>query len=93
MGRNATPKIGEWRDGKLYEVKERNGMTVATCTTATYVRGERIELEEVLACFYNDSFAEAIFSTYQSGYDHGVKAGVSKAQLEIKKAMGLLGTE
>jgi hypothetical protein len=89
MGRNATPKIGEWRDGQLYEVKERNGMTIATRTTARYVAGVRHEDEEILCCFYNDSFAEAVFSSFQSGFDKGKKAGIAEAQKEFRRAIGV----
>lgn len=89
MGRNATPKIGEWRDGQLYEVKERNGMTVATRTTVRYEAGVRYEDEEILCCFYNDSFAEAVLSSYQSGFDHGKRAGIAEAQTDFRRAIGI----
>jgi hypothetical protein len=89
MGRNATPKIGEWRDGARYDVTERNGMTVATRTTVRMEAGIRVEHEEILCCFYNDSFAEAVFASFNSGFNRGKVAGIAEAQATFRQAMGL----
>ena len=91
MGRNATPKLGEWRDGELHSIAHGDG-TVAILNsgklivyTATWHDG----MSEIRACCYADGETECLASFWQSGYFKGFKAGVEKAQADMRAALGL----
>ena len=87
MGRNPVPKQ-EWREGELYELK---GTGVGEqCVGSVTRRDANGELSRtVLFCFFNDSFWEAVWSVFQSGYYKGEKAGYEKAQADMRRAMGI----
>lgn len=85
MGRNAIPKIGEWRDGFLYEVEQPpGGLCVLKRTTK--------DKEEYLAAFWPDGFEESVFSAWFAGFSKGQEAGRAEMQREIQKALGIVPT-
>ncbi len=82
MGRNAIPKIGEWRDGQLYSVERpERGLCVLKRTTQ--------KSEEYLATFWPDGEDESLFCAWFAGYNKGHKAGYEAAQRDMRKALGI----
>lgn len=85
MGRNAIPKVGEWRDGALYSVdrpeKGKNGYCTLKRTTK--------DGEEYLANFWPDGEDESLFCAWFAGFEKGKKAGYEAAQRDMRKALGV----
>jgi hypothetical protein len=99
MGRNATPKLNEWRDGSFYEIvatpdcfhPEKKIEISPECGAQIvyrrrYYSGKEVK-DEVLAVFWADSFAECIASAFASGYSKGVKKGKEDKLREIKSVL------
>lgn len=97
MGRNAIPKLGEWRDGKCYSFRAHRA----------YPHGEQpeyprpddgrmivYEVEDrdgttILGCCYADGFQECMASMWQDGYYKGERAGREAALRDVRRAMGV----
>lgn len=97
MGRNATPKLGVWRDGKCYRFTTTGRAyrgTEAGYPTPDDGRMIVYEVEdgngvEVLGACWADGFEECMASMWQSGYHKGERAGYEKAKQEIRDALGV----
>jgi len=98
MGRNAIPKLEEWRDGKLYRFRavssfgSNNGKTptaddgrliVFECVT----RHKGNETTETLATAYADGLLEVMAAMWQSGFMKGVKEGERRKAEEVRKVL------
>jgi hypothetical protein len=92
MGRNSIPKLGEWREGKLYSVHAiEKPESPAQPDDGRMVVYEWITAEsrEVLSAFHADGFAECVAAAWRDGYNKGVLAGAHRAKQEIRAALGL----
>lgn len=97
MGRNAHPKLDEWRDGELYEFSANaagdttpprpdDGRQIVYRVT-NVVRG--IPVERTLACCYADGFQSVMASMYADGFAQGKREGMLEAQRQMRRALGL----
>jgi len=83
MGRNGIPKIGEWRDGVLFEL-------VGTGPgQQTIFRKKTKDKTQILAVFWNDGFTESVVASYFDGYAKGKIDGYLEAKKEIRRALGI----
>ena len=91
MGRNLIPKLGEWRDGELYNFKYIDGSYVDDSSNGKMVvftcqKGRDAE-EQTLATAWADGLQELMAAMYESGFQKGKLAGASEARQEILKAL------
>lgn len=104
MGRNAIPKLGEWRDGRLYSFMALDSysrkdagppqpddgrMIVYERQNAPYMHVPHSGETETLATCFADGFQECLAAMWESGYSKGEKAGYEKAKREIRSALGV----
>lgn len=94
MGRNAIPKLNEWRNGERYSFNY-HGSPYSSPThpsgngqMVTFNREDRFD-STILGSCYADGFEECMASMWQSGYFKGEKAGYEKAKREIRSALGI----
>jgi hypothetical protein len=96
MGRNSIPKLGEWRDGKLYRFR-----SVADRGDDSYPKpddGRMIVYEvqrgkdgpvDVLGTAFADGFQSAMAAMWESGYERGLRAGKEQKLREVQSALGI----
>lgn len=100
MGRNAIPKLGEWRDGALYRFRyvgvEGVDAVVNNASNGKMIVYERvtknpagIEIVETLACCYADGLQEVMATMFQSGWNKGVSHGKEEQAHLIRTALGV----
>lgn len=105
MGRNAIPKLGEWRDGQLYEFTVRahwpdkadppyprpddGRMICYERTNAPYLVQAGAPVSEILATCYADGFQECMASMYHDGFTKGKAEGRKEALAEVRRALGI----
>lgn len=103
MGRNAIPKLGEWRDGHLYDfhsvdpfrprknweppTPDNGKMIVYECTQKSQNSNE--DEVTVLGVAYADGFLECMASMWHSGFRKGEQAGYEKAKRELRASLGI----
>lgn len=91
MGRNAIPKISEWRDGALYEfsangdgaVKPSDGRHIVY--RVTRANGE----QEILATCWADGFQECMAAMFEAGRRKGFQRGVADTKMAFRKILGV----
>ena len=88
MGRNAIPKLGEWRDGALCRI-HASGEGEARPDDGKHVLYTRETKAgtEILACAWADGLCELLAAFFQSGYQRGKRDGRAEKAREIRKAL------
>lgn len=97
MGRNAIPKLGEWRDGRLYSfravgtVKKRNEAPPSPEDGRLVVYEVQVGKKgppEVLGTAYADGFQEVMAAMWADGYARGKRDGMKEKAAEVRRAIG-----
>lgn len=103
MGRNSIPKLGEWRDGKLYRFTQlkKSASDPDECLVPTDPNSGRMvsyecvsaplgyEQTEILACCWQDGYHEVMASMYHSGHSNGYKLGFEEALRSVRASLGI----
>jgi hypothetical protein len=95
VGRDLIPKIGEWRDGKLYAFRSVNSMSKddsppkpddGRMIVYEVQHGKDGEVE-VLGTAFADGFQAVMAAFWEAGYQHGRRDGRKEKLQEIQAAL------
>lgn len=103
MGRNAIPKLGEWRDGKLYrftQLKKDASDPDEDLVPTNPSSGRMVSYEcvtaplgyeeiEILACCWQDGYHEVMASMFSSGFNKGYNQGYEEALRSVRASLGI----
>lgn len=90
MGRNFVPKLGEWRDGVLYQFVVTGSDKIPRPDDGEQIVYQRItDHREVLGVCFADGFEQCMASMWAAGYDMGKREGYEQALEDIRRALGL----
>lgn len=96
MGRNLTPKLGEWRDDECYsfivQAKPHASPDPNSGDLIVYQREFRVDgklKRDVLCCAWADGIQSVMATMYAEGYRKGVRDGKVQKLVEIQAALGV----
>lgn len=94
MGRNSYPKMGEWRDGELHDIRASDGEYPKPDDGKSVIYTKQImshggPVKFTLAVAWADGLQGLLACFWQSGFDKGRQAGREEALREVRAAIGI----
>jgi len=98
MGRNAIPKLDEWRDGRRYSFRTVKGDDIPKPDDGEFIvyeveiasgRASAPNRIETLATAHADGFQEVMAAMFEAGLLRGRREGRAEKLNEVRQALGL----